>query len=725
MKYSRHILVVSLLIAVLVLPACDMVTGTQTEIPGGIDPEARTVGEYTYTLKTPVSEVGLKELQSAVDGILSPVPLPKSLQGDYKVQRVIPRESGIIAKGVKVSEINIVLSDSEIEGELDPNAFNRITTDSPDLWPDIFNTIGHRSIVLTLFHWKGYPVPSSYYYDCFLPAPEDNYLPEYLGLKTGGTEKVGDADVYTMSYGDTIWVEWRLPDWDAPQFIVRAMPGKEVSPEDFRKVIASIELPEPELLLPYAAGVYASDRLFPDPNLESYILDTFPNIVGPVKPEDVNNIEEIRAHGRNIVSLAGLEHCTNLKVLDLEDNHISNLSPLAGLAKLAEVNLTGNEITDVTPLAKLNNLENLKMGYNHIVDVSPLVSLIGLDYLDLGWNEIEDISSLSRLTRLAHLDIGVNNIEDIRALSGLNNLSYLYLNHNRVQDVSPLSGLSQIESLYLSDNQIEDVSSLFGLTQLRSLGLYHNRIKNITALAGLEQLEYLDLRVNRISDLTPFAGASLPELKRLDLNYNLITDASPLTEVELPKLEIITIEGNKLSAKEISEFKDALKPKKSPDTVFPEVAVYAEHYGITANEALRRFEIQDAFAGLGTELSIKEPGTFAGLYIQHEPEFRIVALFTREGEEIVEPYIPEGLAEYVEVRTVEVSYLELQNAQSEVSSALGRLGIPADSGIYVMDNNVECRVTDMAIIDKAISDGSLTVPDCVVFTEVEGLARPD
>ncbi len=162
-----------------------------------------------------------------------------------------------------------------------------------------------------------------------------------------------------------------------------------------------------------------------------------------------------------------------------------------------------------------------------------------------------------------------------------------------------------------------------------------------------------------------------------------------------------------------------------PGTVFPEMEIYAEYYGIPVDETLRRFEIQDAFAGLDTELSIKEPETFAGLYIQHEPEFRIVALFTRDGEAIMKPYIPDGMAEYVEVRTVEVSYRELQNAQSEVSSAISNQGIPADSYIDIKENNVKFNVVDLTPVNKAIDKGLLTVPDYVVFIEVEGLAQPD
>lgn len=167
------------------------------------------------------------------------------------------------------------------------------------------------------------------------------------------------------------------------------------------------------------------------------------------------------------------------------------------------------------------------------------------------------------------------------------------------------------------------------------------------------------------------------------------------------------------------------KSENPPDAVFPEVEVYAQHYGITVGEALRRFEIQEAFAGLDTELSIEEAETFAGLYIQHEPEFRIVALFTRDGEETIKPYIPDGMAGYFEVRTVEVSYLELQNTQNEVSSVLKSLGIPTDSSIDIKENNVRFYVTDLAPVETAITNGSLTIPDYVDIIEVEALAQPD
>ncbi|MDO9333668.1 MAG: hypothetical protein Q7T57_04000 [Dehalococcoidales bacterium] len=91
--------------------------------------------------------------------------------------------------------------------------------------------------------------------------------------------------------------------------------------------------------------------------------------------------------------------------------------------------------------------------------------------------------------------------------------------------------------------------------------------------------------------------------------------------------------------------------------------IYAKQHGVTVNEAIHRFELQDLVGDLDAEISSKEVETFAGLWIEHTPEFRVVVLFTHNAEETIEPYIQKyrGLAEIIEVRTVEMSLLKLQN----------------------------------------------------------------
>ena len=167
--------------------------------------------------------------------------------------------------------------------------------------------------------------------------------------------------------------------------------------------------------------------------------------------------------------------------------------------------------------------------------------------------------------------------------------------------------------------------------------------------------------------------------------------------------------------------RDVEKSETQINTDPSEVKIYAELDGITVEEELHRFEIRDAFAGLDTELSIKEWETFAGLYIQNEPEFRIVVLFTDDGEETIKPYIRDGMEEYVEVRTASVPYFKLQNAQSEISSSIRSLGIPTASEIDIYTNRVKVFVVDLRSVDEAICEGKLIVPDYVDIIKVESL----
>jgi hypothetical protein len=165
------------------------------------------------------------------------------------------------------------------------------------------------------------------------------------------------------------------------------------------------------------------------------------------------------------------------------------------------------------------------------------------------------------------------------------------------------------------------------------------------------------------------------------------------------------------------------KYKDSPELF--EAALYAEHFGTTIEEAQNRFEIGDAFSGLDTELENKEPETFGGLWIQHEPSFCVVIAFTRDGEATIKKYISENLTGYVEVRTVKYSMKELWKARNQVEAFLRGKNIPFDSGIYVIDNRVEIDVTDRTEIDKAIEDGRLIIPECVRITVVSGLSVPE
>ncbi|MGP8323804.1 MAG: S1 family peptidase [Methanosarcinaceae archaeon] len=155
--------------------------------------------------------------------------------------------------------------------------------------------------------------------------------------------------------------------------------------------------------------------------------------------------------------------------------------------------------------------------------------------------------------------------------------------------------------------------------------------------------------------------------------------------------------------------------------------IYASNTGVSIDEALRRFQLQDIAGELDAELSMNETGTFAGLWVEHTPKFRIVVQFTRDGEETIKPYLKQHteLASIVEVRTANVSLANLRRAQANASYSVSASGIPANSDINVYNNNVELYVVkaDRSRFDNALQRREMRLPDNVRVITVETLAE--
>jgi hypothetical protein len=156
------------------------------------------------------------------------------------------------------------------------------------------------------------------------------------------------------------------------------------------------------------------------------------------------------------------------------------------------------------------------------------------------------------------------------------------------------------------------------------------------------------------------------------------------------------------------------KYKDQPELI--EVAIYAEFQGISIEEAQQRSSITDQFRGVEGLLQTKAPDTFAGFWIQHTPNFTMVAAFTSGGEDIVLQVVSENLMQYVEVRIVKYSMKDLWRDRNQVESFLKQYGLQFQSGISVIDNRVDITVTNRTAIDKAVAEGKLIIPDSVKIT---------
>ncbi len=163
------------------------------------------------------------------------------------------------------------------------------------------------------------------------------------------------------------------------------------------------------------------------------------------------------------------------------------------------------------------------------------------------------------------------------------------------------------------------------------------------------------------------------------------------------------------------------------DALLWDAKIYASNMGVSLDEALKRFGLQDIAGDLDAELSVKEAETFAGLWLEHTPEFQVIVQFTRNADETIKPYISKELADIVEVRTAKWSLVELQKAQDDVISSVSGLDIPVESGINVFENRVELYVAkaDWARFDEAMQEGKMRLPDNVVVIPVEEMGKPN
>ncbi len=171
-------------------------------------------------------------------------------------------------------------------------------------------------------------------------------------------------------------------------------------------------------------------------------------------------------------------------------------------------------------------------------------------------------------------------------------------------------------------------------------------------------------------------------------------------------------------------------PLNAQEALLVDAQIYASNTGISLDEAIRRFRLQDVAGHLEAELSTKEAETFAGLWLEHTPEFRLVVRFTRNAEETIRPYMDkyEELAGIIEVLSAEVSLVDLQRAQAEAMSIARGLGIPVGSQINVFENRVELYVAERVRFDAALQRlqmQGVRLPDHVEVITVAQMGGPD
>ena len=203
--------------------------------------------------------------------------------------------------------------------------------------------------------------------------------------------------------------------------------------------------------------------LFADKNLEAAVrLQVLAKRNGkePLTAADVSKVSEVKASGKGIVNLKGLEACKELASLELPGNAIEDLSPLRKLGRLQVLDLSDNKVQNAAPLRLLHALQYLNLERNRIQNIGPLSGLSNLRSLYLTGNRLKDVRPLGKLTKLWSLYLGNNQLEDVSALRAMTGLVHLGLEGNRIEDLSPLAKMDHLGMLFLQNNRIEDLNVL-------------------------------------------------------------------------------------------------------------------------------------------------------------------------------------------------------------------------------------------------------------------------
>ena len=153
----------------------------------------------------------------------------------------------------------------------------------------------------------------------------------------------------------------------------------------------------------------------------------------------------------------------------------------------------------------------------------------------------------------------------------------------------------------------------------------------------------------------------------------------------------------------------------------PEVKLYAERFNVSLSEAVRRLNQQDSVDDYHKLLRQNHAKVFAGLYIEHEPKYRIVVQFANDIPAGVTRDVPDSVRKDIEYRKVRFSLAELEMAQEEAMGLLFDRGLDFPSSINLSKNLVEIYASSreegnafLDAIDTSLAE-KITITDPIVL----------
>jgi hypothetical protein len=198
--------------------------------------------------------------------------------------------------------------------------------------------------------------------------------------------------------------------------------------------------------------------------------------------------------------------------------------------------------------------------------------------------------------------------------------------------------------------------------------------------------------------------------------------ATPAGNSELTDSEPYPAPGS-LPQSSISTTEDSVVVVAS-SALLVDAEVYASMNNVSLEEALRRLKLQNEIGNLNAQLSENEKGTFAGLWIEHQPNYRVIVRLTQIVESIILPYVGNShLADMIDLSPAETSLQELEESQSQITKICKKLGILCNSSINIKENFVELYVTDSTYLETTLQAAQTQLPANIQVIEVSELPK--
>ncbi len=342
------------------------------------------------------------------------------------------------------------------------------------------------------------------------------------------------------------------------------------------------------LVLAFAGSMtsaLAQEVSIPDPSLNAALRDALQKPAGPLTAQDLLSLNNLRAGGKGIGSVEGLESAGNLLVLDLDGNSITNFSiggaltnlqildlfhnhltnfanaPAtltildlsfnsigqislpdgltnldtlfadgnvftnftlpAGLTAMTQLQLSENSITSFTVRPEMTNLISLNVSFNQLTSLTLPPTLGRLTGVELDNNHLSNLNLPGGLTNLILIIARDNQLTNLTIPVDMENLVFLDFGENQLSNFTLPAGLFKLNFLRFADNKLTNFALPLGLTNLTSLFLQNNQLTNISLPTGLNDLVQIDLRTNNLTSLT--LPPDMTNLTTLDLDGNPLT----------------------------------------------------------------------------------------------------------------------------------------------------------------------------------------------------------